>query len=116
MGRPSFSIAAGYHYDHAHFAQVLSNGYFSPDRYHNHLAITGLKFRPARHWLAEYLVKVGGETIGTNPLRAAYELSFRNRIFLRSWEIDGTYAYYHIAQTSGSFTAHAPRATLIRRF
>lgn len=116
LGGTRFSVAAGYSYDHAHFSKLLSNGYFSPDRYYSNLGVTGIKLHPVRYWVAEYLVKAGEEQIETNPLRPAYEVSLRNRILMKNWDIDAIYTYYHIAQSAGAFTANSGRINVVRRF
>ncbi len=116
IGGRKFAVAAGYQYDHAHFSSTLNHGYFSPDRYNSNLGITGIRFRAMKHWSAEYLARVGGEEIDTVPWQTAFQVSVRNRFTYEAWEFDADYSYYHIAQSSGPFTAHLPRVILIRRF
>ncbi len=116
VGGPRFAVAAGYRYNHAHFANILNHGYFSPDNYNSNLGITGIRFNATKHWSAEYLTRVGVEKVDTTPLRAAVELSFRNRFIFNAWEVGADYSYYRIAQDAGPFTAHLPRVTLTRRF
>ncbi|HEV2424015.1 MAG TPA: hypothetical protein VGZ29_04215 [Terriglobia bacterium] len=117
IGSPRLAVAAGYRYTHYDFKQSPGHGYFSPDEYQSHLGITGLSFHAARRFNAEYLVRVGGESLFRGgPFQYAWELALRNRVTLGRWNVGLDYFYFHLAQSTGAFRAHAGRWVAEYRF
>jgi tetratricopeptide (TPR) repeat protein len=108
IGNPHFALAAGYRFNHFHFSQSFHHGYFNPSQYQSHLGVAGIRFRGKR-FRGEYLTRVGAESFSALPYQPAWELALRNRFLLGNWEIGGDYFYFHLAQSTGAFRAHATR-------
>ncbi len=116
MGDSSLALLAGYRFNHLAFNQNLHHGYFSPSGYQSHLGVGGVRFRVGKSFRGEYLARVGAESISGQSYRPAWELALRNRMMLGNWELGGDYFYYHLAQATGAFRAHAPRVLLAYHF
>jgi hypothetical protein len=116
IGNPQFSFAAGYRFNHFHFSQNLHHGYFSPNQYQSHMGVAGVRFRRGKRFRGEYLTRVGAESFSSLPYRPAWELALRNRFLLGNWEIGGDYFYFHLAQSTGAFRAHATRLLMTYQF
>lgn len=107
FGSPSLSVEAGYRFTRIDFHHNLLHGYFDPDEYQSHLGETGVRFRVTRAFHAQYVARIGAESIAQNaPFQAAWELSLRNWLTLGRFDIGGEYAHMHLVQSSGAFVAH----------
>lgn len=117
IGPEWLKLAAGYSHDHYNFRYALSNGYFSPLNYDRHLGVTGLRWRAGEdHFMGEYLVKLGQETIDDVHDRYAWQAAARNRFRFKQWAVEADYIYLHLAQASGAFRAHVPLVQITYNF
>jgi tetratricopeptide (TPR) repeat protein len=116
FGTSHFAIAGGYRFDYIDFTQTLLHGYFNPRRYQSHLGVTGFKLGLGEHFRGEYLLRVGGESVSGAPYQTAWDVSLRNRVLLRQWELGGDYSYFHLAQNTGAFRAQSARVVAAYRF
>jgi len=116
IGNPQLAFVAGYRFNHFHFSQNLRHGYFNPSQYQSHLGVAGVRFRRGKRFRGEYLTRVGAESFSSLPYQPAWELALRNRFVLGSWELGGDYFYFHLAQSTGAFQAHATRLLITYRF
>lgn len=116
IGGTHFAAALGYRYAHSSFTQTLLNGYFSPNSYHSHLGLAGLRFRIGKIYRGEYTAACGAETIDQNPYRVAWEATAKNRFAAGNLEMGADYTYFHLAQNTGAFGAQLGRVSLTYRF
>ncbi len=117
FGGPALSIQTGYRYTNYEFRVDLDHGYFSPDEYQSHLGLTGVRFRVKRVFHAEYLARVGAESISRGgPFQSAWEISLRNWVTLGRWEMGGLYFRLHLLQNTGAFVSHGGRFYVRYRF
>jgi tetratricopeptide (TPR) repeat protein len=117
IGPPRFAVAAGYRYTHYDFKEDPHHGYFSPDEYQSHLGVTGVTYKLGRSFTAEYLVRLGAQSLARgSPYEFASEVSLRNKAIIGQWEIDADYFYFHQVQASGAFSSQAGRVGVAYRF
>jgi len=117
FGSPRLSFQTGYRFTHYDFRQDPGHGYFSPDEYQSHLGLTGVRFRVKKLFHAEYLARVGAESISRGgPFQTAWEISLRNWVSLGKWEIGGQYFHLHVVQNTGAFVSHGGQLYLRYRF
>jgi len=111
IGNPHFAVGLGYQYAHSSFTQTFSNGYFSPNQYHRHLALGGFRFAIGKIYHGEYLGQYGTETVNQNPHDFAWEATAKNRFVLGKLELGADYSYFHLSQSTGAFRAHVWRVS-----
>lgn len=117
FGGPALSFQTGYRFTRYDFRQDLGHGYFSPDEYQSHLGLTGVRFRVRQVFHAEYLARVGAESISRGgPFQTAWEISLRNWVSLGKWEIGGQYFHLHVVQNTGAFVSHGGQLYVRYRF
>ena len=111
------TLETGYRYRHISFDQALGHGYFSPNNYQSHLAITGVGFRPGKWYRGEFLVRSGVESVAAgSPFGAAWEIHSRNDVLLGNWTLELDYSKYHLVQSTGAFRADAGRFAITYHF
>jgi tetratricopeptide (TPR) repeat protein len=116
IGNSQFAVMLGYRYAHSSFTQTLLNGYFSPNQYHSHLGLGGLRFGIGKIYRGEYTAASGAETIDENGYQIAWEASAKNRFVVGKLEIGADYTYFHLAQSTGAFRAQIGRVSAAYRF
>ena len=117
IGGPALSFQTGYRFTHYDFRQDPGHGYFSPDEYQSHLGLTGVRFGVKRVFHAEYLARVGAESISRGgPFQTAWEISLRNWVSLGKWEIGSQYFHLHVVQNTGAFVSHGGQLYVHYRF
>ena len=117
FGSPRLSFETGYRFTHYDFRQDPGHGYFSPDEYQSHLGLTGVRFRLKKVFHAEYLARVGAESISRGgPFQTAWEISLRNWVSLGKWEVGGQYFHLHVVQNTGAFVSHGGQLYFRYRF
>ena len=116
IGDSHFAVMLGYRYAHSAFTQTLFNGYFSPNQYHSHLGLGGLRFGIGKIYRGEYFAAFGAETIDGKDYEFAWETTAKNRFVVGNLEMGADYTYFHLAQSTGAFRAQAGRASIAYRF
>jgi hypothetical protein len=116
LGDSHFALGLGYEYAHSSFSQTLLHGYFSPNRYHRHLGVSGFSFGLGKFFRAEYLGRYGAESVSQNPYQLAWEATARNLFLFGGWTLGADYSYFHLAQSTGAFRAQTGRVSLAYRF
>lgn len=116
MGPRSFSVGLGYQLRYISFDQRLFHGYFEPSNYESHLGVVGIKYRLSRAFRAEYVARVGGESIALAPLRSAWEVSLRHRVDLNNWDLGADYFYFRVTQDAGAYNSQMGRFLVAYRF
>ncbi len=111
------TFETGYRYRHAGFDQELAHGYFSPDSYHSHLGMVGLRSNLGKRYRGTLLVRGGMESAAAgSPFRAASEIYSGNEFLLGRWTLALDYSNYHAVQDSGAFRADSGRFTFTYHF
>jgi tetratricopeptide (TPR) repeat protein len=116
IGNSRFALGLGYGYAHSLFAQSLSNGYFSPNRYQNHLALGGFRFSVGKVYSGEYIAQYGAESVDQGPYQFAWQAAAKNRLSFGKVDVGADYTYFHLAQSTGAFRAQVGRLSLAYRF
>jgi hypothetical protein len=116
FGAPRLQFGAGYGFRHLAYDEQLRHGYFSPAQYQNHAFVTGIRFRAGKHYRAEYLTHIGGESLIPGKYQFSAEVSLQNRWQFKKWDFTGDYFYYHLAQSTGAFRANMVRFGVGYRF
>jgi len=115
--KPKANFTAGYRFRHFGFSPGVAHGYFSPDNYQSHQAVLGASFRPTRWYRAELTARAGAESIASGAdFQRAWDITARNQLLLRNWEVSLSYSRFDISQFSGAFTADAARFELAYHF
>jgi tetratricopeptide (TPR) repeat protein len=115
--KPKANFTAGYRFRHFGFSPGVVHGYFSPDNYQSHQAVLGASFRPTRWYRAELTGRAGAESIASGAdFQRAWDITARNQLFLRNWEVSLSYSRFDISQFSGAFIADAARFELAYHF
>jgi tetratricopeptide (TPR) repeat protein len=112
------NFTAGYRFRHFGFAVPnVAHGYFSPDNYQSHQAVLGASFRPARWDRFEVTGRAGAESIATGAdFQRAWDITARNQLLFRNWEVNLSYSRFDISQFTGAFKADAARFELAYHF
>jgi len=116
VGNTHIAVGMGYQYAHSSFTQNLADGYFSPNQYHSHLGLGGVRFSVGKFYRGEYFAEYGAETVDQNPYMAAWEATAKNRFLLGRLEMGADYTYLHLAQSTGAFRAQVGRVSIAYRF
>lgn len=116
IGGPRFAVGLGYGYFHSSFTQNFAHGYFSPNQYHNHLALGGFRFGAGKFYRGEYIAQYGAESVDDAPYEFAWQATGKNRLLFGKWELGADYTYFRLAQSTGAFQAQAGRLSLEYRF
>jgi hypothetical protein len=116
IGSARFAVGLGYGYAHSAFEQSLSNGYFSPNQYHNHLALGGFRFGFGKIYRGEYIAQYGAESVDAGPYQFAWQASAKNRLSFGRLDLSADYAYFHLAQSTGAFRSQAGSVSAAYRF
>lgn len=116
IGNSRFAVGLGYQYAHSSFSQNLADGYFSPNQYHSHLGLGGVRFSVGKYYRGEYFAEYGAETVDQNPYTVAWEATAKNRFLLGRLEMGADYTYLHLAQSTGAFRAQVGRVSIAYRF
>jgi hypothetical protein len=115
IGGSRFSFGPGYRYTHYEFSQHLESGYFSPGDYKSHLGIAGFSFRKGRTFQAEYVARIGAETVQAR-YRFAWDVALHNRLLLGNWELGAEYFYYRLAEITGAYSSQGGRLSAAYKF
>jgi tetratricopeptide (TPR) repeat protein len=116
IGTTHFALGLGYGYSHSLFAQSLLHGYFSPNRYQNHLALGGFRFGVGKVYRGEYIAQYGAESVDQSPYQFAWQATAKNRLSFGRLDLGADYTYFHLAQSTGAFRAQVGRVSLAYRF
>jgi hypothetical protein len=116
IGGDHFAVGLGYGYSHSLFAQSLLHGYFSPNRYQNHLALGGFRLNTGKIYRGEYIAQYGAESVDGNPYDFAWQATAKNRFSFGRLDVGADYTYFRLAQSTGAFSAQVGRLSLAYRF